>query len=246
MSSEALEKLIGPLEPGVREVWSPATSLQAYAQYAQLQSRSLYLFGAISQLGSDEEQYEAVLVAETDYMVQVLRMLDAISSEPITIYINSVGGSIPAGMALIQTMRDLSSPVHTFVIGEAASMAAIVAMAGDKRFAFPAAQWLLHRGKFSVHGDREDLDISTKKAALDDLTADQVIVNFTKIPATKLETMQRKDKWMGVEEALKWGLIDEIVVPKRSPSADWKAWLPDRKRLKAKREKDEEEGSESE
>ena len=160
-------------------------------------------------------------------LISVLRMLDATDpGKPITFYINSPGGDIHAGLALIQTMRDLRSPVHTFVLQHAASMAAVVAVAGAKRLAFPTSRWLLHRGKdWGGEGDYEDIGIKARELRIVDKTADRVLLNFTKIKEEQLESMQRKDYWLGVRDALRWGMIDSVVMPRQGPS-ELKAWLP--------------------
>jgi len=144
-------------------------------------------------------------------------------------YVNSRGGDVAAGLALIQTMRDLRSPITTFVMQQAASMAAVVAVAGAKRLAFPTSRWLLHRDYVPhAEGDYEDIEIVGREMKLVDKSADQVIVNCTKIRANQLDEMQRKDFWLGVREAIKLGIIDDVATPRKGP--EWKAWLPTRRK----------------
>lgn len=203
---------------GVTRVLDAIAGIDSYGERLQLDKRFLFLFEAIQSTDFTSEDSGAGV----SYLIRALRVLDEISSHPIILYINSPGGDILAGMALIQTMRDLRSPVHTFVVGQAASMAGIVAVAGAKRFAYPCARWLLHRGKGGAEGDHEDILIQAKELKIIDSYADQVLLNFTKIKPDQLEELQRKDFWLGAKEAIHYGIVDQIVTPRQGP----KKWIP--------------------
>lgn len=206
--------------------WDPLEGIWAFGAAWQLEHRVLFLTHQIPFEDTPD-------IPVTSSVVCALRVLDAMDpGKPITFYINSPGGDVHAGMSIIQTMRDLRSPVHTFVLSEAASMAAVVAVAGAKRLGFPTSRWLLHRDHGVAAGDHEDLLIAAKEMKAVDKMADQVILNFTRIVADELEEMQKKDRWFGAEEALKRGLVDEIVIPRQGPEnlrqrrRGGAAWLP--------------------
>lgn len=227
-----------PVKQGAEWTVPALAGIDEWAAYHQIRNRQLFLTWTIADEESDETGQGVA------NLIRSLRMLDAVSRDPITLFINSPGGEIMGGLALINTMRDIESPVHTFVVGQAASMSAIVAVAGDKRLAFPTARWLLHRGHGYAEGDKEDILISAKELAILDAYGDQVVVNFTSIPEAQLARMQRKDKWLGAEEALKLGMVDEIVTPRKTPEG--KLWIPSAKMIRRHMSKidDEEDGSE--
>ena len=215
--------------------------IQQWSDWWELKSRTLMLFDEVVGGGAsrrDQKDLQMVLGASVEFFISALLYFDSVNHDPIRFLINSPGGDIMSGLALIQVMRDLESPVHTIVVAEAASMAAVIAVAGHKRFAYPQARWLLHRGKTEgARGDADDVAITAKELRVRDGQADLIVVNYTKIPPDKLKRMQVKDKWLGTPEALKWGLIDEVIMPRTGPAN----WLPDKEFLKSIREREEEE-----
>jgi ATP-dependent Clp protease protease subunit len=196
----------------------------------QTRTRSLFLFQEIR--GDEDES----AITKASFIGRDLMFLDDVVEAPITLYINSPGGDITGGLALIQIMRNLRSPVHTVVMGQAVSMAAIVAVAGDRRLAYPWARWLLHRGKAEAGGDADDIAIAAKELKILDGYADFLLTQRTRIPAERLKRFQQKDRWFGTDEAVKWGMVDHIVVPRKGPEK----WIPDRVFLKSLREKEDE------
>lgn len=213
-----------------RAGYNALAGMAEWASYWQLRNRTLLLFGDIGgrvgKASRDDDEIELEIRTRDGMsdLIAALMYLDSVSNEPIRLLINSPGGDIMAGMALVQTMRDMRSDVHTFVMGMAASMAAVVAVAGSRRFAYPAARWLLHRGKGGAKGDYEDIAIAAKELRIVDSYADQVILNSTggRITPKGLKRLQRKDFWLGTQEALKWGVVDEIVQPRQ---VQWE-WTP--------------------
>ncbi len=201
---------------GANAQWDPLAGIGAFAAAWALEHRILFLTTAIEPADSRDAEEWSFGVGG---LIAGMMMMDRMEpGKPITLYINSPGGDIHAGMALIQTMRDLRSPVHTFVLQLAASMAAVVAIAGSRRYAYPGARWLLHRDYGQAAGDYLDLQIAANELKVVDKTADQVVLNFTKIEPAKLEEMQQKDHWLGIRAALKWGIVDDIRYPRQGPS----------------------------
>lgn len=133
---------------------------------------------------------------------------------PITLLINSGGGSISDGWAIIDTMHSISSPVHTCVVGRAMSMGATILMAGAKghRSAMPNSRIMIHEGTISgVDGQASDVSIeayemeSTRKRLLD------FYVASTGAPRKKLASVMTRDYYMYGQEAVEMGIIDNVM-----------------------------------
>lgn len=201
----------------VDRTWPVPASMGEWGALMQLANRSVFLFTEIHDEDRDDE------LQGIGWLIKALCTLDGMDDKPITLFINSPGGDISAGLALISVMRDLRSPVHTFVVGQASSMAAVVAVAGAKRLAYPTARWLLHRGKSTASGDAEDLQIEAKEFQTLDSYADQVVINASggKITPKRLGQLQRKNYYMGAEKAKEVGLLDEIVLPRQWTNVKW-------------------------
>lgn len=134
----------------------------------------------------------------------------------ISLYINSPGGSITAGMAIYDTMQYIKPKVRTVCIGMAASMAAFLLMAGEKgkRLALPNSEVMIHQPLGGAQGQATDVQIRaewllrTKKKMLD------MMAEMTGQPREKLATDCERDYFMTAEEALEYHIIDEIYEPR--------------------------------
>ncbi len=134
----------------------------------------------------------------------------------ISLYINSPGGSITAGMAIYDTMQYIKPKVRTVCIGMAASMAAFLLMAGEKgkRLALPNSEVMIHQPLGGAQGQATDVQIRaewllrTKKKMLD------MMAEMTGQPREKLATDCERDYFMTAEEALAYHIIDEIYEPR--------------------------------
>ncbi len=223
----SVKDLLAEFKRSARLTWPFPSDLGEWGALMQFEHRRLYLFTSIQETDTPEG-------AGVGWLIKSLHTLDAAGHDPITLVINSPGGNIQAGLALINVMRDLESPVHTLVAGEAASMAGVVAVAGVKRLAYPTARWLLHRGKSSASGDADDIAIEARELKIIDSYADQVVINASNgiIKPKQLGRLQAKNFWIGCEKALRLGLLDEIVNPKHG----WEKWIPDKGELPEKDE----------
>ncbi len=133
----------------------------------------------------------------------------------INLYINSPGGQITAGLAILDTMLYLGCDINTYCIGQAVSMAAILLAAGTKgkRFALPHARIMLHQPIGGVGGTSADIALQAKEILeLKKITA-QIMSEHTGQSLEKILVDSERDYYMGAEEARSYGLIDQIAKP---------------------------------
>ena len=135
----------------------------------------------------------------------------------ISMYINSPGGSVTAGLAIYDTMQFISCPVATYCIGQAASMGAVLLTAGakGKRFALPNARIMIHQPWGGAEGKASDIEITAReiirlKEKLNRILADHSGSKYEKVVADT-----DRDYFMSADEAAKYGLIDKVLVPKK-------------------------------
>jgi len=133
----------------------------------------------------------------------------------ISLYINSPGGSVTAGMGVIDTMRFVPSNVATYIIGQAASMGSLIACSGTKgkRYALPNARNLMHQPLLSgvMEGQATDLEIEAREMLrLRDILYD-VYADNTGQSLEKIGEDCERNNWLGAEEMKAYGLIDEVL-----------------------------------
>ena len=133
----------------------------------------------------------------------------------ITMYINSPGGSINAGLAIVDTMNYLSCDISTVVIGTAASMGSVIASSGTKgkRYILPHSEFLIHQARvpgvsYSVN---DDLQITAKHLDKNDKIITEILAKNTGKSYEQLERDMARDNWMNAKEAVEYGLCDEII-----------------------------------
>lgn len=136
-------------------------------------------------------------------------------NEDITMYINSPGGSINAGLAIVDTMKYISCDISTVVIGTAASMGSVIASSGTKgkRFILPHSEFLIHQARtpgvsYSVN---DDLQITAKHLDKSDRIITKILSENTGKTYEQLEKDMARDNWMSAKESVEYGLCDEII-----------------------------------
>ena len=134
----------------------------------------------------------------------------------ISLYINSPGGSVTAGMAIYDTMNYIKCPVRTVCIGMAASMGAFLLMAGEKgkRLALPNSGIMIHQPSGGASGQATDVTIHAKWLLRTKEKMNRMMAEMTSQPLEKVEQDVERDYFMSAEEALAYGIIDEIYQPK--------------------------------
>ena len=135
----------------------------------------------------------------------------------IMLYINSPGGSITAGMAIYDTMRYLKCEVSTVCIGMAASMAAFLLAAGakGKRKALPHAEVMIHQPLGGARGQATDIQIHAEQILRVKKMMNELLAQNTGKPLKTIEKDVERDHFLTAEQALDYGIIDEIIAPRR-------------------------------
>ncbi len=134
----------------------------------------------------------------------------------ISLYINSPGGSVTAGMAIFDTMNYIKPNVRTVCIGMAASMGAFLLMAGEKgkRLALPNSEVMIHQPLGGASGQATDVQIRAEWLLKTKHKMNRLIADMTGQKLEKVEQDVERDHFMSAEEALKYGIIDEIYHPR--------------------------------
>ncbi|MBC7287564.1 MAG: ATP-dependent Clp protease proteolytic subunit, partial [Armatimonadetes bacterium] len=135
-------------------------------------------------------------------------------TEPISLYINSPGGSITAGLAIYDTMQYLQPEVHTWCIGQASSMAAVLLAAGERghRYALPYSRILIHQPWGGLQGQATDIQIQAEEILRLRRWLNEILAKHTGQPVEKIEQDTERDYYMTAEEAREYGLIDVVAV----------------------------------
>src|SRR5690349_23787110 len=131
----------------------------------------------------------------------------------ISLYINSPGGSVSAGLAIYDTMRVIPNDVSTLAMGLAASMGQFLLCAGTpgKRYSLPHAQVLLHQGSAGFGGTAADIEIYAGQLERTSATIIGLIAQHTGQPVERVELDSQRDRWFSPEEARDYGMIDQII-----------------------------------
>lgn len=165
-------------------------------------------------IGSEINDHVAnVVVAQLLF----LRMEDA--KKDVHIYINSLGGYITAGLAIYDTLQWMGCTINTYCIGQASSMGALLLMAGTKgkRFALPNSRIMIHQPFGGVGGTSADIALQAKEILYLKKRLHEIMAEHTGQSIEKITKDSDRDFYMSSEEARDYGLIDEVVLPKKLP-----------------------------
>ena len=149
-----------------------------------------------------------------NYIIAQLLFLE--SEDPdkdIHLYINTPGGSVTAGLAIYDTMQLVKPDITTYCIGQAASMGAVLMSAGakGKRFGLPYSRFLLHQPMGGVRGQASDIDRQAREIVRIGEMIDEILVTHTGQTIEAIRRDSDRDFFMNAQEALEYGLIDEIL-----------------------------------
>jgi len=146
-------------------------------------------------------------------VAQMLFLESQNPSKPINFYINSPGGSVTAGIGIYDTMNFIKCPVHTIVIGQAASMGSFLASAGEKgkRFILPNARHMIHQPLGGARGQASDVEIRYKELQHWKVKLTELYSVHTGQPYETLATDMDRDNFMSAEESVAYALADKIM-----------------------------------
>ncbi len=178
----------------------------------QLDVFSRLMMDRIIFLGTEVNDYTAnVLQAQMLY-------LDSVDSgKDISIYINSPGGSVSAGLGIYDTMQFISSDVQTICTGMAASMAAVLLVSGakGKRSALPHSRVMIHQPMGGAQGQASDIEITAREIQKLKKELYQIIADHSGQPFDKVWEDSDRDYWMTAQEAQEYGMIDQVLTRKK-------------------------------
>ena len=160
-------------------------------------------------LGTEIDDYTA-----NTLQAQLLYLDSTDPGKDVSIYINSPGGSVTAGLGIYDTMQFITSDVATICTGMAASMAAVLLVAGQegKRSALPHSRVMIHQPLGGVQGQASDIEIEAKEILKFKKELYTIIANHSHTPYEKVYADSDRNYWMNAEEAKEYGMIDEILV----------------------------------
>lgn len=135
----------------------------------------------------------------------------------ISLYINSPGGIVTAGLAIYDTMQYIKSPITSICVGQAASMAAVLLAAGTKgkRYALPNSRVLIHQPMGGVEGQATDIDIHAREILKIRDRINEILAKHTGQNIKKIAKDTDRDFYMSAEEAKEYGIIDEIITSRK-------------------------------
>ncbi len=162
-------------------------------------------------IGTDITDHVANVVVS---QLLFLKMEDP--TKDVHISINSMGGYITAGLAIYDTLQWLGCTINTYCIGQASSMGALLLTAGTKgkRYALPHSRIMIHQPSGGVGGTSADIDLQAKEILVLKKMLNEILAEKTGQTVEQIAQDSERDFYMSPEEAKKYGLIDEVIVPK--------------------------------
>lgn len=175
---------------------------RAYDIYSRLLKDGIIFLG--SEVNDD--------VANT-VIAQMLYLEADNPEKEISLYINSPGGSITAGLAIYDTMQFISSTIATICVGQAASMAAVLLAAGTpgKRFSLPNSRIIIHQPLGGVQGQATDIAIQAREILRMRENLNEILVKHTGQPSDRIQSDVERDFIMTADQAKSYGIIDKII-----------------------------------
>ena len=146
-------------------------------------------------------------------IAQLLFLQSEDATKDISVYINSPGGSVTAGLAIYDTMQFVKPDVSTFCLGQAASMGSLLLAAGakGKRFALPFSRIMIHQPWGGTQGTASDISIQAKEILRMKDTLIKILASHTAQPLDRIQKDSDRDFYMSAEEAREYGLVDEVI-----------------------------------
>ena len=187
---------------------SPTIIEERQLNVAQMDVFSRLMMDRIIFLGTQIDDYTANVI-----QAQLIYLDSSDPGKDISIYINSPGGSVYARLGIYDTMQYISSDVKTICTGMAASMAAVLLVAGEKgkRFALNHSRVMIHQPMGGAQGQASDIEITAREIQKLKKELYTIISNHSGVPFKKVEKDSDRDYWMTSAEAKQYGMIDEVL-----------------------------------
>ena len=175
---------------------------RAYDIYSRLLNERIIFLG-----GPIDDHVANLIIA------QLLYLNHADPKKDISLYVNSPGGSVTAGLAIIDTMNFIKCDVSTICVGIAASMGALILSSGQKgkRFTLPNSEVMIHQVMGGTEGQASDIAINAKHILRTKDNLNKILAANTNKKVDQVEKDSDRDYWMTSDEAKKYGIIDEII-----------------------------------
>ena len=204
MNGNALDKYIDVTSSYI----SPTIIEERQLNVAQMDVFSRLMMDRIIFLGTQIDDYAANVI-----QAQLLYLDSVEPGKDISIYLNSPGGSVYAGLGIYDTMQYITSDVSTICTGMAASMAAVLLVAGakDKRFALKHSRVMIHQPLGGVQGQASDIEITAREILKLRKELYTIIADHSGNDYAKIELDSDRDYWMTAEEAKNYGMIDKVL-----------------------------------
>lgn len=179
---------------------------RAYDIYSRLLKEGIIFLG-----GPIDDTVANIVIA------QLLFLQSEDPKKEISLYINSPGGSVSAGLAIIDTMNHIKNDVSTVCVGIAASMGALILSSGvkGKRFILPNAEVMIHQPLGGAEGQASDIEITAKHIIKTRALINKMLVKNTGQTIAKIEKDVDRDFFMDAEEAKKYGIVDDVMNGKK-------------------------------
>ncbi len=199
INSKTDEMALGLVPMVVEQTAKGERSYDIYSRL--LKERVIFMVGQV------EDHMANLIVA------QMLFLESENPDKDISLYINSPGGSVTAGMAIYDTMQFIKPDVTTLCIGQAASMGAFLLAGGakDKRFALPNSRVMIHQPLGGFQGQASDIEIHAQEILKMRANLNQILANHTGRTLEDLEKDTDRDNFMSADEAAKYGLVDKVI-----------------------------------
>jgi len=175
---------------------------RAYDIYSRLLKENIIFLG-----GPIDDDVANIIIA------QLLFLQSEDPKKDIKIYINSPGGHVSAGLAIIDTMNHIKNDVSTVCVGMAASMGAVILASGakGKRFSLPNSEIMIHQPLGGAQGQATDIQITAKQILKLKEKLNQILADKTGKPVSQIERDADRDYYMSAEEAKKYGIVDKVM-----------------------------------
>jgi len=175
---------------------------RAYDIYSRLLKENIIFLG-----GGIDDHIANIIIA------QLLFLQSEDPKKDITLYVNSPGGMVTAGLAIIDTMNNIKNDVSTVCVGLAASMGAVILASGakGKRYALPNSEIMIHQPHGGAEGQASDIEISARRILKNREILNKILAKQTGQPLSKIEKDVDRDFFLGAEDSKKYGIVDKVL-----------------------------------